>query len=282
MTNTKERITPTRTAPLTHANGHDWTVAGEAWGHAALDWSTLFEQYAVEVVTAIAERGAIGPGTRVLDVACGSGWAMRHFRTRGADVAGIDAAHRLLDIARARNPTCELVHGTMFDLPWGDSSFDVVTSINGIWGGCEDALVEAHRVLRPGGTIGLSFWSQDRPLDLRAFLFAVAAHLDREHVEGMISVNDIAAPGVAERMLEAAGFETIERGTRLSTLEWPDEEIAWRALRSIGPIVPALRGSDPDAVRRDALAAIEHCRRDDGGYRFENVQCFVVARKSNS
>lgn len=293
MTNTLEHTTPTSAttptsvaasdtvsaAAATRANGHDWRVAGDAWGHAALDWSTLFEHYAVEVVTAISARVSVGPGDRVLDVACGSGWTVRYLRAFGANVAGIDAAERLLDIARERNPTSDLVHGSMFELPWADSSFDIVTSINGIWGGCEEALTEANRVLRPGGSIGLSFWSAQAPLDLRPFFVAVAAHLDREHVRGMVSVNDIAEPGVAEEMLAAAEFEIIERGTRVSTLEWPDEEIAWRALRSVGPIVPALRNSDPDAVRRDALAAIEHCRTDNGGFRFQNAQDFVVARK---
>lgn len=261
------------------ADGHDWRVAGDAWGHAADDWSTLFEHYAVEVVAAIADRVGAAPTTRLLDVACGSGWAMRFLRGRGADVAGIDAAARLLEVAGERNPTSELVHGSMFDLPWAAGSFDAVVSINGIWGGGEDALVEAHRVLRPGGRIGLSFWGSGEPLDLRPFFLAVAGHLDRGHIAGMVSINDIATPGVAEQMLGAAGFEVLERGRRVSVLEWPDEEVAWRALRSVGPIVPALRDSDPDVVRRDALAAIERCRTTRGTYRFENVQDFVIARR---
>lgn len=262
------------------ADGHDWRAAGEAWGHAAADWSTLFEQYAVDAVAAIAARTGVGAGTRVLDVACGSGWAMRFLRGLGADVAGIDAAARLLDVAVERNPHSEIVHGSMFDLPWAPRAFDAVVSINGIWGGGEDALREAHRVLRPGGTIGISFWGKDEPLDLRPFFFAVAAHLDRDHVDGMVSINNIAQPGVAEDMLTAAGFEVLERDRRTSVLEWPDEDIAWRALRSVGPIVPALRNSNPAAVRRDALAAIDHCRTARGTYRFENVQDVVIARRA--
>lgn len=279
MTNATLTSTSTTDDRAPRPDGHDWRIAGEAWGHAARDWSTLFEHYAVEAVAAIGRAVDARPGSRVLDVGCGSGWAMRFLRGLGADVAGIDASQRLLEVAEDRNPDSEIVHGSMFDLPWGADTFDAVVSINGIWGGGEDALLEAHRVLGPGGHFGMSFWGVGEPLDLRPFFVAVAGHLDRGHVDGMVSINGIAKPGVAEDMLTASGFEVVRRERRVSVLEWPDEQVAWRALRSIGPIVPALRDSDPEAVRRDALASIEACRTQHGAYRFQNVQDIVIARR---
>ncbi len=277
MTDTEIRTNTSGNNEVTDAQ--DWRKSGDAWGHAAADWACLFESYATEVTGAILERTAVRDGTRLLDVACGSGLAIREAVTRGAQTAGIDAAERLIDVAVDRNPTAQLELGSMFDLPWGDEKFDVVISINGIWGGCQRALDEAYRVLRPGGKIGISFWGNGEPMDFKPFIYAVAAHADQTHIGSMITLNSISAPGVAEEMMCRSGFDVLERGSRVSTLEWVDADTAWRALRSIGPVVPALRGSDPEAVRADVLSAIDHCRDRHGIYRFTNDHHFVIAEK---
>jgi len=66
-------------------------------------------------------------------------------------VSGLDAAEALIAIARARTPVGDVPVGDMFALPFADGSCDVATSFNGIWKGCEAALTEARRVVRPGG-----------------------------------------------------------------------------------------------------------------------------------
>lgn len=258
---------------------HEWREAGDAWGHSAPEWACLYEHYSLDVMIAIFQRIGIGPGVDLLDVACGSGLALRHAGATGATTAGIDASASLINIARARNPDADLHLGSMFDLPWDDDTFDAVISVNGIWGGCEAALVEANRVLRPGGTIGISFWGPGTPNDLRGCFKAFARLAPQQHFESMKRLNDIAAPGVAEGMLAASGFDLIERGARVSVIEWPDADIAWRAVSSIGPAVPALRHTDPTVVRRAVLESIEHCRDADGIYRFRNDHHFVIAGK---
>jgi len=258
---------------------HDWHEAGEAWGHAAADWACLWEHYAVAVLTAMLPALGVGPGCTLLDIACGSGWAVHHADATGADVAGIDASEVLLAIARARTPGADLRLGSMFALPWADASFDAAVAINGIWGGCEAALDEAFRVIRPGGMIGVSFWGEGRPLDLRACFKVLGRHSPREHLGSMKRLNDISAPGTAEAMLVASGFEVVDRGGRISMVEWPDPEIAWRAMASIGPAVPALRSADVDALKRDLLEAMEPCRDELGIYRFRNDHQYVIARR---
>ncbi len=126
-------------------DGHDWRRAGDAWGRRARDWACLFEHYATDAIIAIFDELGVGPGTSVLDIACGSGLALRFADAAGASTAGIDAAASLVEIATSRAPSGDIRLGDMFDLPWADESFDVVTSINGIWGGCR----RPPAVLRP-------------------------------------------------------------------------------------------------------------------------------------
>lgn len=268
----------TRHATSARLADHDWQEAGDAWGHAASEWACLYEHYSLDVLLAVFQRVGITAGTDVLDMACGAGLALRIADAAGANVAGIDAASALLEVAQERTPQADIRLGSMFELPWNDDSFDVVTSINGIWGGCDEALVEAARVLRPGGHLAISFWGDGTPNDLRGCFLAFAQHAPDRHLGSMRKLNNIAFPGVAEEMLHAAGFEVLERGRRVSVIEWPDADVAWRALASTGPAVPALQHSDAAHVRASVLEAIEHCRDQHGVYRFRNDHHFVVAR----
>ena len=258
--------------------GHDWEVAGSAWGERSRDWACLFEHYAVDVIQAIFRRVGVDEGTSMLDVACGSGLAVRYADEMGAVAAGIDAAAPLVDIACERSPHADVRVGNMFELPWDDESFDAVTSINGVWGGCEGALAEAHRVLKPGGCIGISFWGTGH-LDLRPCFITFALNSPETHMNGMRRTNDIARPGVAESMLESTGFEVLERGARTSTVEWPDADTAWRAISSVGPAVPALEKVGADVLRPLVMESVEALKDRHGIYRFCNDHQFVVARK---
>ena len=271
MTTTKHEVQGQR--------AHDWHEAGEAWGSRANDWACLYEHYSIDVLVALYQRLAPGPDTSLLDIGCGSGLAVRVAESMGARGAGIDAAAELIAIARSRAPGADLPVGSMFALPWPDMSFDTAVSINGIWGGCEGALDEAYRVLRPGGLIGISFWGPGPPLDIREFFRVFAAHAPTEHRDSMRQLNDISRAGVAESMLEQSGFEVVERDRRTSVMEFPDAELAWRAVSSVGPAVPALRTGDVAAIKRAVLEALELCRDERGIYRTRSDHHFVIARK---
>ncbi len=218
-----------------------WAESGRAWGERAAEWAYLIEPYARRVNDALLDRAGVGTGTRLIDIACGSGYAAGVAANRGAEVSGLDASEALIAIARARVPEGDFRVGDMFALPFADDRFDVATSFNGIWRGCEDALREARRVVRPGGLVGFSFWGSPKRLGLLPYFAALLELSPADHVDATLNQGATGRPGVAEQMLGEAGLEFVDRGTAQAINELPDLDLMVRALAAAGPSWPALQ-----------------------------------------
>jgi ubiquinone/menaquinone biosynthesis methyltransferase len=112
----------------------------------------------------------IGPGTRVVDLACGTGDLAFAAIDRGARALGLDITPRMIELARAKTtpaqaPRVAWAVGDMTTLPLADASCDVITTGYGLRNvpDLARAIAEAHRVLAPGGRLcSLDF---DRPED---------------------------------------------------------------------------------------------------------------------
>jgi SAM-dependent methyltransferase len=106
-------------------------------------------------------------GERVLDVAGGSGNTALAAARRWAEVTCTDYVPALLEHARERAAAERLPLRTEVadaqQLPFPDSSFDVVTSTFGaMFAPDQEATAsELMRVLRPGGRLGMSNWTPD-------------------------------------------------------------------------------------------------------------------------
>ena len=93
------------------------------------------------------------PG-RLLEIGCGVGqFAERVQRELASEVVAIDVSERMVELTRARGIETEI--GDAQELPYADGEFDCVAA-NWVLYHVPDidrALVEAKRVLKPGGTI---------------------------------------------------------------------------------------------------------------------------------
>jgi SAM-dependent methyltransferase/alkylhydroperoxidase family enzyme len=218
----------------------DWRVVDEGWGRRAVDFSTLSELANCREYVALHQHLGVGPGDRLLDVACGAGLAIELAAARGATCAGIDASPRLVEIARYRNPDADVQVGDMHDLPWGDAQFDVVTSFRGIWGTTPDAVAEVQRVLAPGGRIGLTVWGHIKASPgawaLAPFLLA-----SPPKVENQAAMVSLGRPGAGEDLLARSGFVDVERFDIPFAWEFADAEHFARSLASTGPAYEAIQ-----------------------------------------
>lgn len=118
-----------------------------------------------------------------MDLATGSGNAALLAARAGAVVTGLDAAPRLIDVARARAAAegveASFVVWDVQALPFDDGSFDVALSVFGLIFAADAsrAFDEMIRVLRPSGRALFSVWVPAGPIDAMVGTFgrAVAA-----------------------------------------------------------------------------------------------------------
>jgi SAM-dependent methyltransferase len=231
---------------------HDWRTVDEGWGRKAVEFAALAEVSNCREYVAMHQRLGVGPGDRLLDMACGSGLALELAAARGAAGAGIDASARLLAVARDRNPAADLRNGDMNALPWDDATFDVVTSFRGIWGTTPHAITEAFRVLVPGGRIGITVWGHLKASPgYWAFLpFGLAAEQKLVNQAAMVALG---RPGAGESVLAEAGFGAIERVDVPFVFEFADPPAYARALAASGPAYEAIQAVGEDEFLRYAV-----------------------------
>ena len=98
-------------------------------------------------------------GLDAIELGCGTAYVSAWMARRGAKVVGIDNSERQLATARRladeHGVELTLIHGNAETVPYPDGSFDFAISEYGaaIWCDPYVWIPEAHRLLRPGGTL---------------------------------------------------------------------------------------------------------------------------------
>lgn len=109
-------------------------------------------------VWTVLEEVAPWVGGDLVDVGCGSGFHLPRFAATARTVVGVEPHPPLVERARARTADLDRVHvlaGVGESLPLPDAVADVVHARTACFfgPGCEPAVAEAERVLRPGGVL---------------------------------------------------------------------------------------------------------------------------------
>lgn len=166
------------------------------------------------------------PTTKILDICCGTGdltAALLTLRPSAAEpVIGLDFSPEMLTRARTKYAAANAlwIEGDAMHLPCADNTLDLVTAAFGFrnLSNYADALTEIHRVLRPGGQIGIL--ECNHPGGLRGAFYNIYLHHILPTVGGLVSgepeayrylpasIARFPRPGQMLSMLTEAGFST--------------------------------------------------------------------------
>jgi len=108
------------------------------------------------------------PGGKVVDVGCGPAEMMEPLRRMGCTCWGVDPSARMLEIARTRvkeDGSTHFIQGSATRLEFQDDFFDAALCM-GVIDALRDsrkAIREMLRVLKPGGTLIISFTNRRSP-----------------------------------------------------------------------------------------------------------------------
>ena len=122
--------------------------------------------------TGIARHLDLPPGSRVLEVGCGTGRLMAPLRGQGWDQLGTDASPAMLRRALSKSgedgSRFHLVISDAEELPFKDGSFDGVYTWNLLFWlpNCERTIAEMYRITKPGGKVAVDFCNLLSPLSM--------------------------------------------------------------------------------------------------------------------
>ena len=227
------------------------------------------------------------PGWRILDVCCGSGAsalpAAAAVGPQGS-VLGIDLAENLLDLARTKAAAralrnTEFRRGDMLDMHLGDTKFDAVVCVFGIF--FVPDMAAAARALwdavRPGGKLAVTTWGP------RFFEPATAAFWDAIREErpdlyrGFNPWDRICDPDSLRALLREAGIPRADVLAEAGEHAIPSPEAWWSAVLGSGyrGTLEHLDIAARERVRDANLAYI----RTSGVRSVEANVVFAIARK---
>jgi len=212
----------------------------------------FFEPYAIEVGTRIA---ALRP-LAVLELACGTGRVTKHLLAAcapGGKVIATDINPAMLSEARRNVPSSTIEWNTVdaVALPYADASFDAIVCQFGVMflSNRVKAYSEAHRVLKPGGTLLVSSWDALEFNPIEQLTDALLHEFFPEDTPQFYSIpfaynNE----SVMRRELQQSGFSdiSIER-VKLEGSGSSPEDAAIGLLEGI-PVVGEILARDPTAL----------------------------------
>lgn len=255
-------------------------IQGKLWGQRAEDWANIQEQTGIAGYNYVIKYLKPTVADKLLDVGCGSGLFSDLVSLTGAKVAGVDASEQLIDKATKRNPLIRFVIGEMEELPFEDNTFTIVCGFNSFQyaANVENALIEAGRILQPGGKLVTMIWGDKADCEAATYLDAVGS---------LMPPPEPGAPGpfaltenrLLEKTLAQAGYKVLQVEDVASVWDYASAETAIKGLLSSGPVAKAITYSGFDKVYQTVSQAIAPYTQSNGHVVYHNKFRIAISEK---
>lgn len=157
------------------------TAAEIGFAAEAASYARGRPDYPAELLPWLERALAIGPGKVALDLGAGTGKFTRLLARTGADIVAVEPVVEMRAKLSADQPVVRALAGTADAIPLADASVDAVVCAQSFhWFATEAALREIHRVLRPGGRLGLVWNVRDETVDWVAAITDIVTPFEGE------------------------------------------------------------------------------------------------------
>ena len=241
----------------------------------------LFAEWAPRLVAA----AELGPGERVLDVACGTGIAtLSAARAVAPDgsATGVDLNAGMIAVARAKAPQLDWHEGAAEALPLGDELFDAVLSQFGLmfFADRSRALLEMRRVLRPSGRVAVAVWGSLEQTPGYAAVTSLLSRLFGDAVAGLLrSPYSLGSSEHLGRLMSGAGFNEVSVQLLPGTARFPSIR-AWMECDVRGwTLADHIDDTQFEQLATEGVKELTHLLTPDGQVQFAHPALIATAVK---
>jgi ubiquinone/menaquinone biosynthesis C-methylase UbiE len=181
----------------------------------------------------------LSPGSKILDIGCGTGHLAGELMRRGYEAWGVDLSDAMVRYAREHYDKDRFQTGDIERIPFPDNSFDGVMCLGVVeyLSSDEAALREMWRVLKPGGWAVITtpnsicpFYHMDRAIVKTRVLAGPLVRFVRHRLRNRPLTASRVLPSVTHRRYYRRRWVKLMRSVGLETEDWVCHSWGWYSL----------------------------------------------------
>ncbi|HET7017575.1 MAG TPA: class I SAM-dependent methyltransferase [Streptosporangiaceae bacterium] len=155
-------------------------IAAQGFGAEAAAYDRARPSYPPDAISWLIEKLRLGPGSRIVDLAAGTGKLTRLLTDIDADLIAMEPVAAMRAKLREQLPQVPVLAGVAEALPLADSSIDAVLVAQAFhWFDARRAMAEIARAVRPGGHLALIWNARDRSIEWVDQVWSVMDRVER-------------------------------------------------------------------------------------------------------